>query len=460
MTMSDPKLAKELDPLGDLKLKNSISEEALTIFEEQPQSQVRIEELIIRSQALRLRGSVRLEEAWHKEAESAFLQAEQAIERALKVDPESTDAMFERNMVAFWLGFLHFKQRQWDDARKYFLVYLRGSEELVRLDAGNMEWRMELGYALGNLGTVAKKSGDLEQAIEYFKRSVALKERSHRENPSDSALEYELIDSLSWVSSTQYENGDLSEASAGYATQIAMLRRWIQKNPGNRAWERRLANFLKIAAGAQIDLGRLEEAMRMIDESTSLLSKSVQLDADNRVWRRDLAHALTVSADVSRFSGMEAHSIAKLRSARKLMIGLIASTEAQPDWRRLDATIRTRIAAHELAIEPMDVAITDLFRLLNGPDDVDARTALARAIVLRGKVRLRLGDNKAAIKDGAVATKILAPIAQGSRNINILALWVSAHALTQNLDTVKPQTDMLYRIGYRHPDIIDKITQL
>jgi hypothetical protein len=97
--------------------------------------------------------------------------------------------------------------------------------------------------------------------------------------------------------------------------------------------------------------------------------------------------------------------------------------------------------------------------LKDAPHDVDARTALARAIVFRGNTHLRLGHNDAARRDGALATEALSPNARRTRNPKILALLVSARALAKDLKTTKIQIEALHLIGYRHPEIIDKMTQ-
>ncbi|MBL8299647.1 MAG: winged helix-turn-helix domain-containing protein [Rhodanobacteraceae bacterium] len=451
-------LAEKLRPLGNLKLLGSISEKALNLFDAQPRSSMGVDDLLNRSRALRTAGEVLLEQARHKEAESAFRNAEQAAAAAIALSPQSSDAILEQGTVAFWLGSHHYQQRQLDEARTYFLVYLKNSEELVRRDGDNKSWRLELGYALNNLGTLAMKTGETGQAIDYFQRAAALKEALHQENPGDSALEYGLINSLSWISTAQEANGDLIAAAQGQETQISMLRRLVQASPDNRAWERRLTNFLHLAAQTRLNLGRTGDAAQLIDESAARLAKIVQLEPDNRVWQRDYAHALMQSADILQFSGAQAKSLAKLRLALELSASLVAATAVQPEWRRLDALIRAKTAAREQNAEKMDAAVADFLRLSEqAPDDTAGRPALAQVLLLRGEMRLSAGQVDLAREDGARAIDVLSPVLRNYRDPAVLAPFVAAHVLTGNLQAVEAQIIYLRGIGYRHPDFEQRV---
>lgn len=233
-----------------------------------------------------------------------------------------------------------------------------------------------------------------------------------------------------------------------------MLRKLVETNPDNRAWERRLTNFLHLASQTKLNLGQIGDAEQHINESVSRLSKLVRFEPDNRVWQRDYAHALMQSADILAYSHSKGDSLAKLRVAQQLTASLVSSTEVQPEWRRLDALLRTRIAARESNAEMMDAAVADLFRLPEtSPDDTAGRPALAQALVLRGRMRLSTGYPDLAREDGAHAIDILNPVLlRNIRDPNALAPFVSAHALAGNLKAIEVQIDYLRRIGYRHPD--------
>ena len=284
-------LADKLRPLGNLKLLSGISIKALAQLERQPEAQARTEDLINRSRALRTVGEVMMEEAKLKEAKSAFVRADQAAGSAVERAPRSAEAIAERGIAAYWLGYYHYRQVQLNEARRHWATYLQTSEQLIRLDPQNKDWQIELSYALNNLGAVARDQGHIAEALAYFRRSARLKANVLSTRPQDAALRYDLADTLSWISSGDESEGRLQAAAAGYAEQIAMLRTLVAGKPDALVWERRLATSLLFSSRLAVSQGRLGDARAQIDESIARLSAVTAREPGNKVWVRDLALA-------------------------------------------------------------------------------------------------------------------------------------------------------------------------
>lgn len=184
-------LADKLRPLGNLKLLDSISAKALAQLERQPKAQTRTEDLINRSRALRTAGEVMTEQARLDEAKSAFERASAAARAAVERAPESTDAIAELGVAAYWLGYHHYRQGSLDEARRHWGTYLQTSEQLIRLDPKHPDWQIELSYALNNLGAVARDQGRIGEALAYFRRSAKLKAAVLSTRPDDDTLRYD-----------------------------------------------------------------------------------------------------------------------------------------------------------------------------------------------------------------------------------------------------------------------------
>lgn len=449
-------LADKLRPMGNLKVLDSISSEALATLDSQPGTRQRTEDLINRSRALRTLGEVLMEQAKVDEAHTAFLRANRAARQAASQSPGSIAALAESGIAAFWLGNHYYRQNQLDDAGRHWATYLDSSERLLRLQPDNANWLVELSYALTNLGAVARDQGRIDDALGYFKRSAALKERAWRMKPDDDTLRYEQIVTLSWISAAQEADGDLSAAAIGYAEQIGMLRTLLAKNPDAHAWKRRIANSLITGANLALARGQLENASAQIEESVALLSTAVAQEAENRVWLRDLAHAHMEAGWIAGFRGDRASSRKHLQTAQSLSATLLNRAQALPEWQRLDAMIRLRLALSVPTATgsdaAQDVAISDLRRLAGRTqDDLSATAALANGLIARGQYRRQTGLLQDARADWLEAAALLARNAPTSKDKLLLAPWVSAQILLGRRAQVERQIAWFDRIGYRHP---------
>ena len=449
-------LADKLRPMGNLKLLNSISSEALTTLDLQPGKHQRTEDLINRSRALRTLGEVLMEQAKVDEAHIAFMRANGAARQAASQAPGSIEALAESGIAAFWLGNHYYRQNRLDDASRHWATYLDSSERLLRLEPDNGNWPVELSYALTNLGAVARDQGRIDDALGYFKRSAVLKEKAWRMKPEDDNLRYEQIVTLSWISAAQEADGDLSTAADGYAEQIGMLRTLLAKNPDAHAWKRRIANSLITSANLALARGELEKASAQIEESVALLSISVAQETENRMWLRDLVHAHMEAGWIAGFRGHGEASRRHLRTAESLCSTLLEGTQPLPEWQRLDALVRLRLALTAPTATgsdaALDLAIADLRRLVaQTPEDLSATAALANGLIARGQHRQQAGRLQDAHTDWRDAASLVAHNAPSSKDKLLLAPWISAQILLGRRAQVERQIALFDRIGYRHP---------
>ena len=450
-------LADKLRPLGNLKLLGSIGTEALSYLEHRPADAMRSEDLINHSRALRTIGEVMMEQAQWDGAKSAFTRADLAARQAVSQAPDSPAALAESGIAAYWLGYYYYRQRRLDDARMHWTTYRETSERLMQVEPGNPKWTVELSYALNNLGTVARDQGRIDAAIECFKRSAALKKAALAQWPDDAALRYDLIDTLSWISSGDESQGRLAAAADGYAEQLRMLRALVADHPDARAWERRLATSLVRSATLAMARGQLAEARTQVAESVVRLSSLVAQEPANRVWQRDLAHARLEAGRIASLSGDGSLSLAHLRAARSLSATLVSGAEPLPEWQRLDALIRLRIAQHDddsaAAGTDLDRVVADLQRLAERtPHDLSATTAFANALIARGQWRERHGAVADARTDWQQASALLAPDAATSKDKLLLDPWLSAQILLGRGAAMTDWIAWLQGIGYRQPE--------
>ncbi len=446
-------LAEKLRPLGEPSLLADVSRRALELHRREDEAGMASADLVNRSRALRTLGEVLMAKTRLDEARTALVAADNAARAAVRASPDSTEALSEAGIAAYWLGYHYFGQAQYRQAGRHWRHYLDRTGDLLRLEPERVEWLQERSYAFNNLGTLAQAEGRSGEAVVYFRGSAALKRRALAQRPDDADLRYDLIDTLSWIDRARQAQGELRPAAEGYAEQIAMLRSLIEARPAALAWQRRLATSLRRSAGLALDLGRIQQARAMLDESIALLDGLLLEAADNRVWQRDLAHALMDRAELSRIAGDRRTAIAELRRAAALSVALRGEAQGQAEWQRLDALIRARLAALESRAEEESAALDALQRLVEAsPDSITGRLWLSTQLVSRGRRLAAAGDTAAADRDLARVRSLLAGVAPGSRDPALLALWAQTHP--PGAEGMVDAMAHLEASGYRHPDFV------
>lgn len=450
-------LAEKLRPLGNLSLLGSIGTAALSHLERRPEEAMHSDDLINHSRALRTIGEVMMGQAKMEPARTAFVRAATAAGNALAQAPDSIEALAEHGVAAYWLGYYFYRQHRLEEANVHWATYLRASQRLMGLEPDNPKWTVELSYALNNLGTVARDTGSIDVAVDYFRRSAALKTSALAADPDNAALRFDLIDTLSWISSGDESQGRLAIAAEGYAEQLLMLRALVAEHPNALAWERRLATSLMRSASLAMARGDLDLAHLQIDEGLARLSALVGQEPDNRVWLRDLAHAQMEAGRISGLRGDGAEARTHLEAAQALISDLLMDSQPPPEWQRLDALIRLRAAQsaaeQEHAGEDLSRVVADLKALADrSPGDLPTTTALANALIARGQWRASRNRLDDARKDWLDAINLLQPHAIASSDKVLLDPWLSAHLLLGRRSAVTEQITRLQASGYRQPE--------
>ncbi|MFD0726656.1 nSTAND1 domain-containing NTPase [Lysobacter brunescens] len=423
-------LADKLRPLGNLKLLDSISAKALAQLAQRPEQRMRTEDLINTSRALRTLGEVMLEQSKLEDAESAFVRANAAAAAALRRTPDSVDALEESGLAGYWLGYYRYRQKRFSDAQAHWATYLDATRRLLERTPGDPHRQLEHSYALNNFGTLAQDQGRTREAIEFFRRSAALKKQAIAARPDDDGLRYELIDTLSWISTGEETLGQFDDAAAGYSEQIALLRGMLTRNPEARAWERQLAIRLRSSAQLLGILRRTDEARAQAREGIDRLSRLIRSDASNQGWRRDLAHAYLEAAEVELLAGNDPAARPLLAQAQVHLQSAQARSARLPAWQRLDALIRFRLAWLDGDMRGMSRAAGDLRALLDqAPDDMSGLRAFARLGIELARTFADMGDTAAASRQAEDLITRLRASATASSDPKILAPWIEAHQL-------------------------------
>jgi eukaryotic-like serine/threonine-protein kinase len=449
-------LAFELRSRGDLQLLDSIRTEALAYLQKRKIDELNPDEATNLSLALSLAGETAMNKGDAGVARTAFLRARDAAKATIASGRNSTKTILALGLAEYGLGKQQYDLENFESALQHWNEYLRISKRLTEIEPENPNWIAEFSQANGNLGALATRQGRHKDAIELLRRSVVMMDKAIAGNTRRDDWRYQKVVLQSWIARYQESIGELEEASGEYAGSIALLRRILANNPEAREWEQQLTSFLIIGANLETSRGHLDLANAMLQDCIARLTALTIKEPDYREWRYFLANAHTKASEAKRMLGDQDLSERHLRMASELMRRM--APLKRPEL-RLEATIRFLMGRNGISQndrETMDLAIIDLEKIADAaPNSVDLKHSVATALISRGQYHLAAGNRYAAQADWEKALSILGEPAGASKDIRLLAPWVSAQLLLGNRERAKLNREHLSRIGYSHPDFLE-----
>ncbi len=450
-------LAEELRPTASFGSLDNISLRALQFLKKQPIDEMSTDDFVNYSRALRIRGEVESSEGRSKKAISLFRQADMMARRAISISSNSPNAVSEGGQTAYWIGYLSIEEKIGDESLRQWKRYDGMADQLVRMAPQNPDWLMEKSFASGNLAVIDLKSFGCDAALDRFRTSLDGMRQATLSKPWKDSWRYETVVLGSWISRCYAENGDLSMADKSYTSQIEELKTLTKKKPEAIDWQHQLANLQNFHAAILTNIGELDAAETSIVESTERLQVLVSLQPTNLRWQRDLVNALIRSTEIAFLRSDPDLAMIRLKRA-KTIIEKEGNQRYDPVWERLEWTVLFRSAYFNPAgpdMRKMDIALHGLFDLRKKHlDDRQIETALADALIRRGKHLMSNGNHRHARSDWQIATSISQAVAENSREPGQIAPYVIASLLLGERDTVADRIEFLSKSGYRHPDFV------
>ena len=439
--------AAKLSQVGKLDLIDDVAKQALAYLSAANDTDAH--SAIQRAAALRTIGDLQTQRGQWAEAKKTFAVAEQALDFAESAAPGTSELLYERAQVAYWLGYCDYTERKFDAAKGHWQRYLDYAQRLQPLTLADGTGLLETSYALNNLGTLAFNTGELVAAIDYFSKAIVLGEALISKSPLDNGLVIELAGSISWKAKAEEATGDLIAALASYRSQLALLENVRKSDPKAANWRFKEANARQWLALLSFQLGDIVEAERQLTVAIGMLEDLRELDLSVREWQRILATAESNRAMAKFAQGQ----LTEAQSGIDRAIRLFLAPTSEPlslDWRR-GAAIADARAAEISAVENITAAqlkakkAINEFRALLTLDPNDRKTAIALAQVL-------LQRESADSDVYSQAKALLLPLSVKQPDAEVLDPLVRTHLLLREFDAAHTLQLQLDAMGYKHPN--------
>ena len=441
--------AAKLGQVGKLDLIDDVAKQALTYLTQanDPDAHSAIQ----RAAALRTIGDLQTQRGQWAEAKKTFAVAEQALDFAESAEPGTSELLFERAQVAYWLGYCEYVKRKFDAAKVHWRRYLDYAQRLQPLTKSEGTGLLETASAMNNLGTASFENGELKGAAKYFDESIAIKNALLSKNMDDSDLAFSIARSLSWQAKTQEAGGDLRGAMRSYLNQLALCEKFLKVMPSVVKWRYEAAVARQWVGVLALQTGDSELAKVQLTAAENEFSKLHQLEPAQRGWQDALANTRSSLAWTSLLSSNPLVAQQQIDKARELYEMPVDISAMSINWRRSAATAWFRAAQIAKARnQNANAAVLgnraiEAFERLIEIDPTDRKSVVALAIAATAEDR----PHTAFLRR---IQSLLVTISVRQPDALVLDALMRTHILLREFSEASNIQSQLNSMGYHHPD--------
>ncbi|WP_255754546.1 winged helix-turn-helix domain-containing protein [Massilia sp. erpn] len=447
---------EKLRPIGRLDLLDDVSERALDYLANIEDTKDNSAASDKRAKALQTIAEVNIARSNPQKAKEALIAARSIWQ--LQDISNSKNAALLKNLGsnAFWLGQIHLNRGDWAEAEKYFLDYKNYIQRSSHIDPENIDNWIEESYAHNNLGTLALKKGDLEDAQKAFSKSIELKYKAFSKTPNNKELVAGLANSLSWLAETHAKLGSLEKAMALHQEEEELLRKIHATAPRDALWMARLANTLTYIGDLYITQGQQQYAQEAYSKAESFLLTITKQDPSNKSWEINLYNLQLKLLDVIH-EKKDLNIIKQKQEIIHSKLGdLLRADPNRANLSQLHARAKQNLALTNFRTKhntQSSLYLDDSLKILDeqhkkNNSDQQILALMANAILLRSEIEYSQGEIQKSKTSCLSVQKLLSKTANTSTDYRILAPNVRSYLCTGEGEKVKKQIGKLESMRY------------
>lgn len=277
-------LRDRLESVGRLDILTPANREALEYYE-QNSGELGTQSLLRMSTVLRQLGEDDLARGQISDAEKVFGRSFRITSNLLAEDQQDTDRVFAHAQSVFWFGYLAFRQGHREDARRHWTRYLSLARSLARREPDSARFAREMGYAEGNLCTVAlvrpKELNEAKRAcsasLQWMARAASLK------NPPP-GLPLAIANREGWLADAYHESLDPAHAMEHRLAQETILNDLIVQTPRDLKLRANWVGNQRGLANLEFEAGRRSAARARQRKALVEIEAMIAFDPSNLDW--------------------------------------------------------------------------------------------------------------------------------------------------------------------------------
>jgi len=324
-------LRTRLREVGRLDVLDAVGDQAEEYFAALPANEVNDHALEKQALALRQIGEVRLQQGQHEAAQRAFSSSLAQFEALFERKPGDASVLFERSQAEFWVGASYYRALAFDKARPLWERYAESARELVALEPGNPDYRIEQAYALSNLGSLALDQGDLQSAERAFSGSGEIFAELAESDPDDADLRFESAANDSWLAAVSEARFDWPAALV-FRRSAAHRHADVSAATGHPFHRRIEAGAWSRLSQADFALARVAEALEAQEKAIDMYAELSEADPGNFEWRMSWLNARSRMALLEHFRNPDAVRAGEEDAAFEALLDeMLEAARSDPD---------------------------------------------------------------------------------------------------------------------------------
>ncbi|WP_336969356.1 toll/interleukin-1 receptor domain-containing protein [Sphingobium aromaticiconvertens] len=279
-------LRQKLQGVGRLDILQTVNKRALAYYADQSDLKtLSADSLDRRARILHAMG-----EDDHRRGDVAgalgkFLEAHRVTGALLAAAPRDPTRLFAHAQSEFWLGYVDFIRSRYDTALPRFTAYRALANRLVQLVPDNQAYWRELGYAQGNICTIAVSRRGPPAHLNECRNALATMERVGRMVPDDQSLDADIANRHAWMADALRVHGRDADALRERTRQATIIQALLRDDPKNASYLQDWMLARYSVSQLLYALGRTERAERLREEARRDVDKLIVSDPENNDWR-------------------------------------------------------------------------------------------------------------------------------------------------------------------------------
>lgn len=277
-------LRKRLKGVGKLDLLTAVNKRALAYYDGMDLARLPPDSLERRAGLLHAMGEDDEKRGNLALAIRQWEEARRTTAALLAAAPDDAERVFAHSQSEFWVGFAAWREGDLPKAKTAFLAYARLTARLRRLEPDNLDYAMEQGYALSNLGVFTLRPlGQAAAAETLFQKSLAAFQSVARRRPADINLAKDVGDAWGWLADTQRLQDRFELARAYRREQRRILDRLSVRDATDIDLRARLVGNAIAVARIEIAAGRFGTAGKLLEgvkDEAWAIARNDPADAD------------------------------------------------------------------------------------------------------------------------------------------------------------------------------------
>lgn len=279
-------LRDRLKGVGRLDVMTAVNERALHYYSDEDLNSLSVDSLERRARILHAMGEDDEMRGDDLAALAKFREAERTTAKLLARSPDDPERIYDQAQSEFYIGLHEYSAGRFAAARSAFTRYRDFAEKLVSVAPRNPRFRKELGYADGNLCTVAlEKPKDPKAAVYFCAAALNQMEAARRDlKKTTKDFEIDLTNRHAWLADAYRAIGDRARARRERLVEKAALDQLIVADPLNMdlrdTW---VALELALAVLDEED-GNKSVAMNRLANTLDALDAMTRRDPNNQRW--------------------------------------------------------------------------------------------------------------------------------------------------------------------------------